>query len=133
MGKKRIFDECALTNAEKRVLNILSDKKSANMSVAEICRAAKIGQTTYYKILKSPQFKEYLSSSLRQYIDQNKLQIIDVFIKAALTGSYKHGKLLLELSGDYKHQVKQDVDIKTDVKLEDIISNLNKDTKTKKE
>jgi hypothetical protein len=93
-----------LATAERKVLALLVDPKNLGRTAVELCDAAGIGRTTYYKLLKNPEFNRKRNEVLLAAIRD-----VSPVLKALVNTAKIEGKegaadrrLLLEVAGIYR-------------------------------
>ena len=103
------------TDLEKRILRILNERP--HLRLLQIADKAGCQPSTIYRRLEEkPEFREaYLQVGISG-VTGAAPAILDVFTSKALSGSFKHGKLLLEIAGIY--QKKQQVNTQISVRDE---------------
>jgi len=89
------------TAAERKLLEVLANPDYINASVTDICNAAGINRTTYYKAFKKKEFVAYQEKFTKDLLKQGLLPVIRSLEKEARKGSYQHQKLYLEMAGMY--------------------------------
>lgn len=120
-----ITNEYQPTPAEMRLLKVMLDPEAVGLNITDKCEKANISRNTYYEAMKKKKFVELLNVSTIDMLKGEMSDIIKVFAKKALEGSYNHGKLLLEMGKMYtQHQV-VDANIDATVSIEDVIAALD--------
>lgn len=98
-----------LTKAEQSLLEALLNPENRMKSVADICKAAKVDRSTYYRAFQKQEFVEVYNRHSVNLVKQNVASVINTFIREAQRGSFQHGKVILEMAGIYAE--KQDVKV----------------------
>lgn len=93
------FTNYQLTNAEDRLLEVLLDPKNRLSNTTERCKLAGISRTSYYKIMRRPEFIEVYRQQAYDLFAQNIGPVVTAFIKQACQGSFPHGNEILEIMG----------------------------------
>lgn len=98
-----------LTKAEQSLLEALLNPENRMKSVADICKAAKVDRSTYYRAFQKQEFVEVYNRHSVNLVKQNVASVINTFIREAQRGSFQHGKVILEMAGIYAE--KQDIKV----------------------
>jgi len=101
----------ALTDLEKKVLKIVSSEAGRRLTVEELADRVGCQASTVYKRLQNKEFRDLFMEAMRNSIAASVPEVMNAFIDRAKTGSFKHGKLILEVSGIYEEtkNIKADV------------------------
>lgn len=103
------------TDLEKRILRILSERPGTPVDLlAEEAGCRK--ETIYRRLQNKPEFYAAFNDVLTMSVVGNIPAILNAFTQEALSGSFQHGKTLLEISGIYEK--KQKVDARVSVRDE---------------
>lgn len=87
------------TPKEEILLEVLINPEYRMKSVTEICRIAKCDRSTYYDAFSKPGFVELYKSKSMDIVRQAVAPVLNAFVREALRGSFKHGKLILDMAG----------------------------------
>jgi len=87
-----------LRPVEERILKAAAKQLSR---VEELADAAGCSEQTIYKAMQKPQFRQLFNEALKGQMVVEVPRILKAFADEAVTGSFKHGKLILELAGTY--------------------------------
>ncbi len=90
-----------LTKAEQCLLEALLNPENRMKSVADICKAAKVDRSTYYRAFQKPEFVEIYKQQSVDLVKQSVASVLNTFIREAQRGSFQHGKVILEMAGIY--------------------------------
>ena len=90
------------TPAEEKLLSVLLNPDNLGLSVVEKCQLAKISRTTYYEIMKRPEFAK-LQNNLAVSLIRDKISdVLQATVNSAIKGGsrgYQDRRMLLELYG----------------------------------
>ena len=104
-----------LTNAEQNLLEALLNPENRMKSVADICKAAKVDRSTYYRAFQKPEFVVIYNKQSLDLVKHNVASVLNTFVREAQRGSFQHGKVILEMAGLYAE--KSDVKVSGTVKI----------------
>ncbi|MFT4146415.1 MAG: phBC6A51 family helix-turn-helix protein [Mobilitalea sp.] len=124
-----MVNEQNLTNEEQTLLEVMLNPESRMKSVTEICKLAKIERATYYKAFQKPEFVEIYKQKSIDMVKQSAASILNTFIQEAQQGSFRHGKVILEMAGLYAEKSNINVSGQLDTgaeKLNSILEQINK-------
>ena len=97
-----------LTGLEARLLKAIATPIGRRLSVEELADAASCKpDTIYQRLQENPEFHELFKQALTGSLTAEIPEILNAFTQHAKGGSFKHGKLILELAGIYKEDKKQ--------------------------
>ena len=99
---------------EKRILKAATRNLGR---VEDIADAAGCSTTTVYKAMQKLEFRQAFNEALRGNLVSEVPQILKAFAEEARQGSYKHGKLILEMTETYVPPTKK-VDAKIDAQID---------------
>lgn len=84
------------TNAEVKILEVLSDPANLRKSITEKCEIAGISRTAWYESFKKPEFVSLIPNTAIGLIKARAIELVNASFNAALSGSYNDRKMLLE-------------------------------------
>lgn len=90
------------TPAEEKLLEVLLSPDNLGLSITEKCQLAEISRTTYYEIMKRPEFTSLLTRTSVDLVKDKIADVLSASIKAATTGGnggFQDRKMLLEMFG----------------------------------
>jgi predicted DNA-binding protein (UPF0251 family) len=94
------------TPAEIKLLEVLLLPDNAKLNVTEKCNQAGISRTTYYELMKKPEFMQLCKDTALDLVKSEIMSLMQIGIEEAKGGSFQHWKILLEMIG--MHTDKQD-------------------------
>jgi len=97
------------TPAELKLLEVLLMPDNAKLNVTEKCDLAGISRTTYYELMKKPEFMRLCKDTALDLVKSEIMSLMQIGIKEAKDGSFQHWKILLEMIG--LHTDRQDVQV----------------------
>ncbi len=105
----------ALSNLDTKILKAAALKADGNrLSVEEI--AVNVGCTpdTIHKRLQSDEFRGLFIETVKNSLVSEIPKVLNAFVSKAVSGSFQHGKLVLEIAGAYTEtkNIKADLGIK---------------------
>jgi hypothetical protein len=89
------------TPAEMKLLKVLLEPESLEMTVTDICKQAGVSRDVYYTAFNKPEFVKYQREVAQTLLAQALLPTIHAFQKEAKKGSFSHGKVMLEMHDLY--------------------------------
>jgi len=99
--------ENELTGVEERILLAAGDySPGGRLSAEELAERADISVQQVYEKLQDPQFRNMFLEVLTNSLSAEVPSILNAFVSKGKEGSFKHGKLLLEIAGVY-HEKKE--------------------------
>lgn len=84
------------TNAEIKILEVLSDPANLRKSITEKCEIAGISRTAWYESFKKPEFVSLIPNTAIDLIRARAVELVNASFNAALSGSFNDRKMLLE-------------------------------------
>lgn len=103
--------ERKLSRADKKLLQAaLESGQNSRLTMDEIAEKTGRSVSYVYERLQDPEFKAMFMESMRVSMVAESPAILQKFAELAKEGSFKHGKLVLELSGLYAEESKLTVD-----------------------
>jgi hypothetical protein len=90
---------------ELKLLKTLLNPKNRNLSITEKTEQAGISRQMYYYYMKKQGFVDLLRKASKNLVVSEIPDIIHAFVNEAKKGSFKHGKLLLEMSEMYSDKI----------------------------
>ena len=99
----------SLSKTDRKILAAAAECGSKKLTVSGIAKIAGCSPAHVCKKLTDPEFKQLFSETLRTSLITEVPEILHAFVLAGKQGVFKHGKLILEMSG--VHQDKQRVEI----------------------
>lgn len=105
-----------LSATDKRILNAALEAGRYRMTVDGIADRAGCSSTHICKRLKDPEFNQLFIETMRSSLLAETPEILAEFVKWGKEGSFKHGKLILEIAG--VHTEKKKVDLGGSVAIE---------------
>lgn len=94
-----------LTELEQRLLKTIS-ATGARMTVEELADAVGCQASTIYRRLQNKNFKDLFVETMKTSLTAEVPGILKAFVGEALSGSFRHGKLLLEIAKVYTEEKK---------------------------
>jgi len=102
------------TPGEKKLLRVLADPTSIDLSITKICNLAGVSRNKYYDAIQNEQFVEYLNELTFKLVKGKIGNVLNASYRRALQpNGFQDGKLLLTMAGYYTD--KQDVNVKGDI------------------
>lgn len=95
---------------EQKLLKVLTNPENRQKSVTDICKLADCSRTKYYKAWKKDRFKQLVKKTAEDLVIESLLPTINAFTKKAKEGSFRHGKVVLEMAQVYKETQKHEVE-----------------------
>ena len=98
-------DKLNLTELEEKLLKVAANR-GGRLSLEELARDAECDVAQIYKRLQNNSFRTLFTETLRHSLSAEVPGILNAFIAEAHKGSFKHGKLLLEIAQMYTEEKK---------------------------
>ena len=96
-----------LTDVEERILLVAGDySPGGRLSAEELAEKADTSVQVVYEKLQDPQFRDMFLEVMTNSLSAEVPSILNAFVSKGKEGSFKHGKLLLEIAGVY-HEKKE--------------------------
>jgi hypothetical protein len=86
------------TSAEGKILDVMLNPENKNLNVTEICEAAGVSRTIYYRVFKNQEFVDYYREQSKNLVSQALGQVINACVNQAKEGSHPHIKTILEMA-----------------------------------
>lgn len=96
-----------LSAQDKRILRFASQSGNlgrARMTAEQIARDAECSEDYLYDRLNDTMFRTLFFETLRASLAVETPAILHKFVEAAKEGSFRHGKLILEIAGVYSEE-----------------------------
>jgi len=93
---------------ELALLRVLLNPEHANKTITDKVEIAGIDRSMYYYYMKKPDFLSLIRSSSMNLVSSGVTDIIHAFMDKAKGGSFKHGKVLLEMAGMHSDSISID-------------------------
>ena len=90
------------SDTEQKILDALLDPANKYKNVTDLCQAAKCSRQAYYDAFKRTGFATLYRKLTLDLVKQSVAPVINTFIKQAVSGSFQHGKVLLEMAEMYQ-------------------------------
>jgi len=91
-----------LTEADQKILKAAGDFSAyERASVEDVAKRAGVSPDTIYKKMQNDEFRELFLEAFTNTIAAEVPTILQTFVEKSKEGSFKHGKLLLEITGVY--------------------------------
>ena len=105
-----------LDSIATKILSAALESGQRRMPVEAIARHAGCSIETLSKRLKDPEFKQLFLETMKSSLLAETPEILSAFLTEAKSGSFKHGKLILEITEVYaeKKRVDMDANLKVD-------------------
>lgn len=99
------------TNAEKKLLEALSNPENYTVPIIKLCETADVARNTYYEACKKPEFITAKNKILNKVFENLVPEVKKAAMKFALTcdKNFQDRKMILEMTGEYKPQ--QDINV----------------------
>jgi AcrR family transcriptional regulator len=118
-----------LTDLEMRILKAVAANGGARMTIEQLAHVANCSADTIYQRLANKQdFQELFKEALVNSLTGEMPEVLSSFVEEAKGGSFKHGKLLMELTGIYK----EDKKVTHNVNLREVEQPFKDDSERKK-
>ncbi len=104
-----------LSRVEKRILAAALECGQTHLTVEGIAQAAGCSAEVVCKRLQRPEFKQLFTEAVQSALVAETPAILNTFVHAAKEGSFKHGKLILEITGMHQETQKVELAGKVDV------------------
>lgn len=91
---------------EKKILAAALKCGEKRLSVSGLAEESGVKKTVICEKLKNPEFRQLFSEVMQAALTAETPEILHTFVSAAKEGSFKHGKLILELTGVYSEKQK---------------------------
>ena len=98
-----------LTPVEKRLIEALLEPANRFKTVSEICDIVKCARNSYYRAFDKPYFRVEYEKRSADLAKKHLGPIMNAFVKQAISGSFQHGKVLLEMAGVYVEKAKAEI------------------------
>jgi len=100
------------TTAEKKLLEVLLDPVSTQLSVTDICERAGVARRTYYKATAKEEFNNLVKESALDMIKGKVAPLMNAAYKYALEEKgHQDRKMLFNMLGMYADKIEEKVDI----------------------
>lgn len=112
------ISNATLTKKDKKILQVASQMGNMGMNrltVEQIAKEAGTRADFIYERLSDAEFKRLFFETLRSSLAIETPAILKKFVEEAKKGSFKHGKLILEISGLYSEETNINLRGKLDV------------------
>lgn len=106
---ERNLTDSGLSVAERRLMEALLSPENRMKSITDICQIANISRTTYYNAFDNPVFVERYKREAKALVNKAVGPVVNAFLREAKKGSYKHGKVLLEMADLYTAKQVQEI------------------------
>lgn len=101
-----------MTELETRILKVVVSAGGHRLSIEELANEVGCTADTVYKRLSDkPEFQELFKEALVNSLTAELPGIFGSFVDEAKAGSFKHGKLLMELTGVYKEDKNSTINV----------------------
>ena len=110
--------EANLSRKDRKILQFAAQSGGMGLerlTVEQISKGTGCSADFIYKRLADPDFKTLFFETLKTSLAVETPAILKTFVEAAKSGSFKHGKLILELAGLYSEEA--NLNLKTKVEL----------------
>jgi len=107
------------TTCEKKILEVLLNPEYRNKKVTEICTIAGVDRKVYYRAFDKPEFVAYYKKISVNLTIKAVAPMVNAFVKWGLSGSFQHGKVILEMAEVYKE--KQQLDINKTIPISELV------------
>jgi len=104
-----------LTKTEKNILKAVGECGSTSLTAHGIAEKAGCSPAFVCEKLKDPDFKTLFREVMEASLSAEVPEILKTFTEAAKQGSFKHGKLILELTGVYSEKQRVEMSGKVDL------------------
>lgn len=118
MGRRATKDlmTVTLTPNEQRLLEVLRKPEAATMSTVDICKAAGLNESTYYRAFKRPDFVKAVQAECLSLYQAAMLPVTHRTIQSALTDKSHHwARMVQEMTGLYTPN--REANVKTPVQV----------------
>ncbi len=101
-----------LTGLETKLLKAVVAPAGRRLSIEELAETVSCKpDTIYQRLTDNPDFRELFKEALTGSLTGEVPEILNAFSDQAKSGSFKHGKLILEITGVYKEDKKHTLDV----------------------
>lgn len=104
-----------LTKTEKNILKAVGECGQTTLTAHAIADKAGCSPAFVCEKLKDPEFKVMFREMIEASLSAETPQILQTFSDQAKQGSFKHGKLILELTGVYSEKQRVEMSGRVDV------------------
>lgn len=111
--KMEKINEPSITEIKKNILRAVNQCCGQRVTTQRLAQVAGCSVETLHKHLEDPQFRTFFLETLKNSLVAEVPQIASAFVLAARDGSFKHGKLIFELTGLYTDTKHIEANIKT--------------------
>lgn len=108
-----------LSKTEKKILASAAETGQKQLTIDTIAAKAGCSPVLVAKKLQVPEFRQLFVEAIKSSLVGETPAILHTFVSAAKEGSFKHGKLILEMTG--VHQDKQKVEMSGQVEINDTL------------
>jgi hypothetical protein len=109
------LSELKLSKVEKKILAAASECGQNRMTAEAIADLAGCSSALVCKKLQRPEFRQLFVECVQTSLVVETPAILHTFTNAAKEGSFKHGKLVLEMAGVYQEKQKVEIGGKVEV------------------
>ena len=102
----------SLTELETKILRSVVSSSGRRLSIDELAAVTGCStETIYNRLMKKAEFQELFKEALTNSLIPEMPEVLNSFIDEGKKGSFKHGKLLLEITSIYKENKKITADV----------------------
>lgn len=99
----------AITEGEKRLLEVRSNPENRLLSIKDQCDMANISTKTYQRAVRKKEYLQAEREACSEIIQKELIPIVHTFINEAKNGSFQHGKVILEMGDLYTEKQKKEI------------------------
>jgi len=100
-----------LSKTDAKILRAVHDSHGRRLSLEEMADKAGVSPERVHRRLQDQSFRELFLETIRQSLVVEVPEILSAFVDRAKHGDFKHGKLILEMSGAYEEKSKAQVEV----------------------
>lgn len=93
-----------ITELEQNILKTAAQLEGKRFTIEEIADKVGCSPLTIHKRLQDEEFRELFLDTLKNSLSAEVPEVLNSFVERAKGGSFKHGKLVLEIAGVYKEK-----------------------------
>ncbi len=93
-----------VSDKDKRILGAALEAGQYRLSVEGVAQKADVPVADLRKRLKDPQFHQLFIETMQSGLLVDTPEILEAFVTEAKAGSFRHGKLILEITGIYSEK-----------------------------